>query len=113
MGTCKRISILRLSRFASLRSGNADRRSYAFSYSTIMTVLGINGVHTLPQYIDMARSVYKVILIGNLTRDPELRTTPSGTQVCTFTLRTNRSWTRDAGEKKEESDFHRIIAWNK
>src|SRR3954466_10752230 len=61
----------------------------------------------------MARSVNKVILIGNLTRDPELRTTPSGSQVCTFTLGTTRSWTTDAGEKKEESDFHRIVAWNK
>src|SRR3954454_11615326 len=61
----------------------------------------------------MARSVNKVLLIGNLTRDPELRTTPSGSQVCTFTLATNKSWTTDAGEKKEESDFHRIVAWNK
>jgi single-strand DNA-binding protein len=61
----------------------------------------------------MARSVNKVILIGNLTRDPELRTTPNGSNVCTFTLATNRSWTTDAGEKREESDFHRIVAWSK
>jgi single-strand DNA-binding protein len=61
----------------------------------------------------MARSVNKVILIGNLTRDPEQRTTPSGSNVCTFTLATNRSWKTDAGEKKEETDFHRIVAWDK
>ncbi|SRR5260221_9388569 len=61
----------------------------------------------------MARSLNKVQLIGNLTRDPELRYTPSGTAVCTFSVATNRSWTTEGGEKKEEVDFHRIVAWNK
>ena len=59
------------------------------------------------------RSLNKVILIGNLTRDPEMRYTPSGTAVCTFGLATNRGWTTDAGEKKEETEFHRIVAWAK
>lgn len=53
------------------------------------------------------------MLIGNLTRDPELRYTPSGTAVCSFGLATNRSWTTDTGEKREETEFHRIVAWNK
>jgi single-strand DNA-binding protein len=61
----------------------------------------------------MARSLNRVQLIGNLTRDPELRYTPNGNGVCTFGLATNRSWTTDAGEKREEVDFHRIVAWNK
>lgn len=61
----------------------------------------------------MARSLNKVQLIGNLTRDPELRYTPTGTAVCSFSIATNRSWTTDSGEKKEETDFHRIVAWNK
>lgn len=61
----------------------------------------------------MARSLNRVQLIGNLTRDPELRYTPSGSAVCTFGLATNRSWTIDSGEKKEETEFHRIVAWNK
>lgn len=61
----------------------------------------------------MARSLNRVQLIGNLTRDPELRYTPSGTAVCSFSLATNRSWTTDSGEKHEEADFHRIVAWNK
>jgi single-strand DNA-binding protein len=61
----------------------------------------------------MARSLNRVQLIGNLTRDPELRYTPAGNAVCTFGLATNRSWTTDAGEKREEVDFHRIVAWNK
>ncbi len=52
-------------------------------------------------------------MIGNLTRDPELRYTPQGTAVCTFGLATNRSWTTDNGEKKEDTEFHRIVAWNK
>lgn len=60
-----------------------------------------------------ARSLNKVTLIGNLTRDPELRYTPSGTAVCTFGLATNRSWTTHTGETKEETEFHRIVAWNK
>lgn len=59
------------------------------------------------------RSLNKVLLIGNLTRDPELRYTPQGTAVCTFGLATNRYWATEAGEKKEETEFHRIVAWNK
>lgn len=61
----------------------------------------------------MARSLNKVQLIGNLTRDPELRYTPSGAAVCTFGLATNRSWTTDTGEKHEETEFHNIVSWNK
>lgn len=61
-----------------------------------------------------ARSLNKVMLIGNLTRDPELRYTPSGAAVCSFRVATNRSWTpADGGERKEETEFHRIVAWNK
>lgn len=61
----------------------------------------------------MAKSLNKVMLIGNLTRDPEMRYTPQGTAVCTFGIATNRSWTTESGEKKEEADFHNIVAWNK
>jgi single-strand DNA-binding protein len=53
------------------------------------------------------------MLIGNLTRDPELRYTPQGTAVCTMGLATNRTWVTDNGDKKEETEFHRIVAWNK
>ncbi len=61
----------------------------------------------------MARSLNKVQLIGNLTRDPELRYTPSGAAVCTIGLATNRQWVTEAGEKKEDAEFHRLVAWNK
>lgn len=61
----------------------------------------------------MARSLNKVSLIGNLTRDPELRYTPQGTAVCTFGLATNRQWTTESGERKEDAEFHRIVSWNK
>lgn len=61
----------------------------------------------------MARSLNKVMLIGNLTRDPEIRYTPQGAAVCTFGVATNRSWTTDSGEKKEDAEFHNIVAWNK
>ena len=61
----------------------------------------------------MPRSLNRVQLIGNLTRDPELRYTPQGTAVCSFGIATNRSWTTDSGEKKEDAEFHKIVAWNK
>jgi len=59
------------------------------------------------------RSLNKVQLIGNLTRDPELKYTPSGTGVCTFGLATNREWTDSSGQKQEGVEFHRIVAWGK
>lgn len=61
----------------------------------------------------MSRSLNKATLIGNLTRDPELRFTPQGAAVCTFGVATNRQWTTESGEKKEDVEFHRIVAWNK
>jgi single-strand DNA-binding protein len=56
-----------------------------------------------------------VQLIGNLTRDPELRYTPNGTAVCTIGLATNRSWsTQDGGgQRQEETTYHRIVVWSK
>jgi single-strand DNA-binding protein len=61
----------------------------------------------------MARSLNKAMLIGNLTRGPEMRYTPQGTAVCTFGVATNRQWTTESGEKKEDAEFHNIVAWNK
>ncbi|OGL60493.1 hypothetical protein A3H10_04110 [Candidatus Uhrbacteria bacterium RIFCSPLOWO2_12_FULL_46_10] len=58
-------------------------------------------------------SLNKVMLIGNLTRDPESRTTPSGQMVASFSVATNRVWTNQAGEKQERSEFHNIVAWGK
>lgn len=60
-----------------------------------------------------SRSLNRAILIGNLTRDPELKYTPAGTAVCTFGVATNRSWTTQDGQTKEETQYHRIVAWQK
>jgi len=60
-----------------------------------------------------ARSLNKVILIGNLTRDPELRYTPQGTPVCSFGIATNREWVDNSGQKQEDVEFHNAVAWNK
>lgn len=60
-----------------------------------------------------SRSMNRVMLIGNLTRDPELKYTPAGTAVCTFGVATNRSWTTTDGSTKEEVQYHRIVAWQK
>ncbi len=59
------------------------------------------------------RSLNRVTLIGNLTRDPELKYTPQGSAVCTFGIATNREWTDSSGQKQEGAEFHRIVAWGK
>lgn len=59
----------------------------------------------------MARSFNQVVLMGNLTRDPELRTTPNGTSVCSFSLALNRSYKSADGEWQEATDFIDIVAW--
>src|SRR5918999_2157206 len=58
-------------------------------------------------------SVNKVILVGNLTRNPEVRHTSNKKAVCVIGLATNRSWTDQKGNKHEETEFHRLIAWDK
>lgn len=59
----------------------------------------------------MARSVNQVILMGNLTRDPELRNTPSGQSVCSFSLALNRSYKDQSGEWQEATDYIDVVAW--
>ncbi len=61
----------------------------------------------------MARSVNKATILGNLTRDPEMRYTPSGSAVTTFGVATNRAWTDREGQQQEAAEFHNIVAWNK
>jgi len=55
----------------------------------------------------------KAMIIGNLTRDPELKATPSGQNVCTFGVATNLTWTDQNGEKQNRAEFHNIVAWRK
>lgn len=57
------------------------------------------------------RSVNKVIIIGNLTRDPEMRQTPNGQNVTTFGIATNREWTTREGDRKSSAEFHECVAW--
>ena len=59
----------------------------------------------------MARSFNQVILMGNLTRDPELRTTPNGTNVCSFSLALNRSYKNAEGGWTEATDYIDVVAW--
>ncbi len=61
----------------------------------------------------MAKSFNQAIVMGNLTRDPELRTTPNGQSVASFAVATNRSWNDASGEKREEVEYHEIVAWGK
>jgi len=59
----------------------------------------------------MARSLNQVTLMGNLTRDPELRQTPNGQNVCSFSLALNRSYKDGSGEWQEVTDYIDIVAW--
>ena len=61
----------------------------------------------------MARSLNKVMLIGNLGKDPELRYTPSGVAVATFTVATNESWKDQDGNMQERTEWHNVVAWRK
>ena len=61
----------------------------------------------------MSKSINQVILMGNLTRDPELRTTPSGQSVCSFSLAVNRSWQGQDGQAQEAVDYFDVTAWGK
>jgi len=61
----------------------------------------------------MARGFSKAILCGNVTRDPELRTTPNGAQVCSFSLAVNRVYRDASGTNQEEVSFFDIVAWGK
>jgi single-strand DNA-binding protein len=57
------------------------------------------------------RSVNKVILIGNLTRDPEMKATQSGQSVVTFGIATNREWMTQGSDRKKSTEFHEVVAW--
>jgi len=57
------------------------------------------------------RSINKVIIIGNLTRDPEMRQTPNGQSVTTFGVATNREWVTKGGDKNSSAEFHECVAW--
>jgi len=61
----------------------------------------------------MAQGINKVILIGNLGNDPELKSIPSGNSVCEFSLATNESWTDKSGQKQDRTEWHRIVVWGK
>ncbi|MBX6363487.1 MAG: single-stranded DNA-binding protein [Gemmatimonadetes bacterium] len=61
----------------------------------------------------MSRSLNKVMLIGNVGADPELRTTPGGRRVATFSLATGRRFTSRDGQQHEKTEWHRIVAWDR
>jgi len=55
----------------------------------------------------------KAMIIGNLTRDPEMRTTPSGAQIASFSVATSLVWTDQGGQQQKKTEFHNIVAWRK
>lgn len=61
----------------------------------------------------MAMSLNRAQIIGNLTRDPELRQIPGGQTVATFSVATNFTWTDSSGQKQERAEFHNVVAWRK
>ena len=67
----------------------------------------------LPEDDDIMGSVNKVILVGNLGRDAEVRFTPSGAPVASFSIATTENWTSKDGQKQEQTEWHRIVLWGK
>lgn len=61
----------------------------------------------------MSASLNKAMIIGNITRDIELKSTKAGQDVCSFSVATNRSWKSKDGEKQEDVQFHNVVAWGK
>lgn len=61
----------------------------------------------------MAKGFNQVIIMGNLTKDPELRTIPSGQSVCSFSIAVNRSWTGGDGQQQDAVDYFDVVAWAK
>ena len=61
----------------------------------------------------MARSLNKIMLIGNVGNDPEVRSTPNGIQLAKFSVATNRTWKNSSGEQQEKTEWHRCTAWGK
>lgn len=61
----------------------------------------------------MAMNLNKVFILGNLTRDPDVRTTPTGQNVASFSVATSRRWTDKEGAAKEQTEYHNIVAWRK
>ena len=59
------------------------------------------------------RSINKVIIVGNLTRDPEMKQTPNGQSITTFGIATNREWVTQEGDRKQSAEFHECVAWAK
>lgn len=55
----------------------------------------------------------KVMIIGRLTRDPEVRTIPSGQTVATFSIATNRQWKNQQGEQQSQTEYHNVVAWRR
>ena len=70
---------------------------------------------TLTKRKDNRKKINKnlAIIIGRVTADPQLKSTPSGQAVCSFSIATNQTWTDSFGQKKEKTDFHNIVAWGK
>src|SRR5919204_1151391 len=76
----------------------------------VYTVVGESTRHQLGGYV--SRSLNKVMLIGNLGSDPEVRSTNGGNRVATFSLATSRTWNDAAGAKQEKTEWHRCVVWN-
>ncbi len=60
----------------------------------------------------MSRSLNKVMLIGNLGADPEIRSTAGGTRVATLSIATSRQWNSQSGERQEKTEWHRVVLWS-
>jgi single-strand DNA-binding protein len=87
-------------RYALVSAGGIDG-----CYESTPRVKGDGGI------VEMGRGLNKVLLIGNLGRNPEMRYTPSGKPVTSFSMASSRSWVSSDGERREETEWFNVVAW--
>ncbi len=81
---------------------------------TAREIILLDSKYELPQLADLSPvsgGINKAFIIGNMSRDPELRQTPSGEDVCNFGVATNMRWQPEGGDMQEETEFHNVVAW--
>ena len=92
--------------------GNKKYKTKMVAQDMIILTPKTNVPEGIPSSLLIAGGINKVELIGNFTKDPELKTTPNGAMVSNFSIATNRSWKDKSGEQQEKTEFHNIVVWN-
>jgi single-strand DNA-binding protein len=91
--------------------GNKKYKTKLIANELIMLTPKTGGHSPLPESLQISGGLNRAEIIGNTTKDPELKTTTNGNQVCSFSVATNRSWKDQNGEMQEKTEFHNLVVW--